>query len=135
MRTKANASRIRPLFVGLVLVVIVVGFDGKRLLGHGRLVLVFGGRPRGLGLLALLRLLFLFATEAEEVALDVRALLRLGRAVVAREGDALGVLGALERLADRDAGVLLIVAHDRDDVLVAGVEEIEEAAADPRLEE
>src|SRR5207245_4375864 len=91
----ARVSWIRPLFVGLVLVVIVVGFDGERLLGHGRLVLVIGGGRLVLGLLALFGLLFLFATEAEEVALDVRALLRLGRAVVAREGDALGVLGAL----------------------------------------
>ena len=55
--------------------------------------------------------------------------------MVAREGDALSVLGALERLADRDARVLLIVAHDRDHVLVAGVDEVEEPPADLRLEE
>ena len=54
---------------------------------------------------------------------------------MAGERDALRVLGALERLADRDARVLLIVAHDRDHVLVAGVDEVEEPAADLRLEE
>src|SRR5438309_1934288 len=136
-RKMARATRIRPLFVSLVLVVVVVSLDGERLLRDGGLGLVVRRHRRRVELLAALFLafLFLFAAEAEEVALDVRALLRLGRTVMAGERDALRVLGALERLADRDARVLLIVAHDRDHVLVAGVDEVEEPAADLRLEE
>src|SRR6185503_10970598 len=45
------------------------------------------------------------------------------------------VLGAREDLADRDTRVRGVVAHHRRDVLVAGPDEIDEPAADLRLEE
>src|SRR5216684_2191491 len=114
--TRQAARRTSPLLLSLILVVIVVvGFDGEGLLDDRGLVLVVGSGRGRLGLvgLAVLALLVLGA-EAEEVALDVGALLRLGRPVVAGERDALRVLGALERFPDRDAGVLLVVAHDGD---------------------
>src|SRR6266446_2700709 len=67
---------------------------------------VIAPRPdRPTGLLLFFFLLVRVPPETEEVALDVRPFLRLGRAVVAREGDPAGVLDALEDLTNGNAGV------------------------------
>src|SRR5258708_31263630 len=133
MMSRTQATKRRgPLLLVLVLIVLVVRLDGERLLGDGGLGLVVG---RGHGRLLVgrralvLGILVRFAREPEEVALDVGALLRFGGTVMAGERDALRVLGALERLADGDPRVLLIVAHDRHDVLVARLDEVEQPAA------
>src|SRR5205823_5731898 len=113
-----------------------LGVDRERLLGGLGLLDRFFGRRRLLLDLFPLFLEVLFAgAVAEERAADVRALLRLSRAVMARERDPARVLGALRYLADRDAGVLRIGAHDRRDVLVASPEEIDEPPPDLGLEE
>src|SRR5439155_17969459 len=66
---------------------------------------------------------------------NVRALLRLRRAVVSRERDAAGVFRAREHLANGDTGVRRIVAHDRRDVLIARPDQVDQAPPDFRLEE
>src|SRR5438034_4123464 len=124
----------RSLFGFVLRIVVVLGVDGERLFGDlGLLEHFLGGR--GLFLDALGLFLDLLPTVAEERAADVRPLLRLRRAVVARERDAARVLGAREDLADGHAGVRGVVAHDRSDVLIAGTQKIDETPPNLRLEE
>src|SRR2546421_9527924 len=124
----------RSLFGFILRIVVILGVDGERLFGDlGLLEHFLSGR--GLFLDALGFFLDLVPTIAEERAADVRPLLRLRRAVVARERDTARVLGAREHLADGHAGIRRIVAHDRRHVLIAGPDEVDQAPADLRLPE
>src|SRR5204862_905907 len=123
-RTRARGAWARRSLFGFVLrIVVVLGVDGEWFLSDLGLFEHFLGG--GSSLLGLLRLfLDLLPTVAEERAADARSLLRLCRAVVARERDAARVLGAREDLAGGHAGVRGVAAHDRSDVRSAGTHRI-----------
>src|SRR2546430_12061875 len=98
----------RSLFGFILRIVVILGVDGERLFGDlGLLEHFLSGR--GLFLDALGFFLDLVPTIAEERAADVRPLLRLRRAVVARERDTAPVFGRREHLADGPAGLRRIV--------------------------
>src|SRR5919204_1461306 len=129
-----------PLYSLLVLVVLRVVFlflDDERLLVRFGFLEDFlaGLLLDGLDLFRFFGLLVGVAPEAEEVALDVGALLCLGRPVVPGERDAAGVLRALEDLTNGNASVRLVVTDERRDVLISGPNEVDEAPPDLRLEE
>src|SRR5437870_1034470 len=143
-RTRTAVIAPRPdrplgLLLFFFLRVLVAGIDDQRLFDGLRLVARLATRALGRLFVGLVRVLVAFLVrvppEAEEVALDVRPFLRLGRAVVAREGDPAGVLDALQDLTNGNAGVLLVVTDDRRHVLVASSDQIDEAPADLRLQE
>src|SRR6266571_3547179 len=133
-RTRTAVIAPRPdrptgLLLFFFLRVLVAGVDDQGLFDGLRLVEGFAARALG-------RLfLVLVPPEAEEVAFDVRPFLRLGRAVMAREGDPARVLDALQDLTNGNARVQLVVTDDRRHVLVASSDQIDEAPADLRLEE
>src|SRR2546423_606836 len=133
--SRAGGAWTRRSLFGFVLrIVVVLGVDGERLFGDLGLLEHFlcGG---GFLFDPLRAFLHLIPPLSGECAAGGRPLFRLRRAVVAWERDAARVLRAREHLADGDAGVRGVVAHDRRDVLVAGADEVDQAPSDLRLEE
>src|SRR5881628_2418851 len=137
--TAPHPVRRTGLLLFFFLRILVAGIDDQRLFDGLRLIARLTARALGrlfLGLVCVLvAFLIRIPPEAEEVALDVRPLLRLGRAVMPREGDPARVLDALQDLTNGNARVLLVVTDDRRHVLVASSDQIDEAPADLRLEE
>src|SRR5439155_18555689 len=86
-------------------------------------------------LVGLFGLLVGVPSEAEEVALDVCPLFRLGRPVMTGERDAARVLRALEDLTNGNASIRLVVTDDRRHVLVSRADQVDEPPPDLRLEE
>src|SRR5207247_11400151 len=103
-RTRTAVIAPRPdrptgLLLFFFLRVLVAGIDDQGLFDGLRLVARLNARALGRPFLGLVRLLVALLIRAppepEEVALDVRPSLRLGRRVVARVGDRVGVRDAL----------------------------------------
>src|SRR5207249_3059891 len=109
--TAPHPARRTGLLLFFFLRVFVAGIDDQRLFNGLGLIARLGTRALGrlfLGLVCVLvAFLIRIPPEAEEVALDVRPLLRLGRAVMPREGDPAGVLDALQDLTNGNARVAI----------------------------
>src|SRR5439155_6429716 len=125
------------LFVLVVLSVVFLFLDDERLLVRFGFLEDFlaGLRFGPFDLFGLLGVLVGVPSEAEEVALDVCPLFRLGRPVMTGERDAARVLRALEDLTNGNASIRLVVTDDRRHVLVSRADQVDEPPPDLRLEE